>query len=73
MPIERYTSNMDAFNEKLIELPDADLYLFGRGKARQAYRLFGCHKLEAGEIPANEDLYRFVVWASPRWFVTGKK
>ena len=54
---------MDAFNEKLIELPDADLYLFGRGKARQAYRLFGCHKLEAGEIPANEDLYRFVVWA----------
>ena len=54
---------MDAFNEKLIELPDADLYLFGRGKARQAYRLFGCHKLEAGEIPASEDLYRFVVWA----------
>lgn len=39
-----------------IEIPDDDLYLFGRGEARRAYLVFGCHKV-------SRDLWRFVVWA----------
>ena len=54
---------MDTLKNNLLELPDADLYLFGRGDARQAYRLFGCHKLEGAQGPKGEDIYRFVVWA----------
>ena len=34
-----------------------DIYLFRTGNARQAYRNFGCHYIEA------EDAYRFCVWA----------
>ena len=32
--------------EQYLELPEADLYLFGSGQAQRAYLLFGCHKLE---------------------------
>jgi len=52
---------MDNFNTH-ITLPEADLYLFGRGEARRAYLVFGCHKLaEAGA--QGEPLFRFAVWA----------
>ena len=54
---------MDTFKNNPLELPDADLYLFGRGDARQAYRVFGCHKLDADCESATENSYRFVVWA----------
>ena len=54
---------MDTFNNTTIELPDADLYLFGRGEARQAYRLFGCHKVAGSQDGMQESAYRFVVWA----------
>ena len=48
--------------EQYLELPEADLYLFGSGQAQRAYLLFGCHKLEqVGD--EGEPLYRFVVWA----------
>ena len=45
-----------------IDLPDADLYLFGRGEARRAYLVFGCHKLSETD-EQGRDLYRFAVWA----------
>ena len=39
-----------------LNLPDADLYLFGRGEAQRAYLLFGCHRV-------SPTAHRFVVWA----------
>ena len=45
-----------------LDLPDADLYLFGRGDARRAYLVFGCHELpRADESSARR--FRFAVWA----------
>ncbi len=53
---------MDTKDERAFNLPDADLYLFGRGEARRAYLLFGCHKLP--EVTAEGAcIHRFVVWA----------
>ena len=49
-------------NSKSIILPDADLYLFGRGEAQRAYLTFGCHKLDE-QGPAGEAIFRFAVWA----------
>ena len=45
-----------------LKLPEADLYLFGRGEARQAYNVFGCHKIGQAEDP-DTSVYRFVLWA----------
>ena len=42
-------------------LPEADLYLFGRGEAQRAYLVFGCHKVSGPDDV--ESLYRFAVWA----------
>ncbi|MBQ9042950.1 MAG: 1,4-alpha-glucan branching protein GlgB [Eggerthellaceae bacterium] len=42
-------------------LPEADLYLFGRGEARRAYLVFGCH--EVANPNGEEPLFRFAVWA----------
>ena len=39
-----------------LELPDADLYLFGKGEAHRAYLVFGCHPVGGGA-------FRFAVWA----------
>ncbi len=45
-----------------IDLPEADLYLFGRGEARRAYLVFGCHPV--GTDPqSGQPLHRFAVWA----------
>ncbi len=46
----------------LLDLPEADLYLFGCGEAQRAYLVFGCHKLDC-ESDDGKPLYRFVVWA----------
>ena len=53
---------MNTLSEHIIELPKADLYLFGKGEARRAYLVFGCHKLDVRDANG-EALYRFVVWA----------
>ena len=58
----RYTFSMDKTTSNLFDLPDADLYLFGRGDARRAYLVFGCHRLSQTD-ETGEPLYRFVVWA----------
>ena len=58
----RYNSNMVEKSSQLLALPEADLYLFGKGEARRAYLLFGCHKLDQLSEDG-ESLYRFVVWA----------
>ena len=46
----------------MIDLPSADLYLFGRGKAQRAYLLFGCHKLDQLS-ESGQTQHQFVVWA----------
>ena len=43
------------------ELPEADLYLFGRGEAQRAYLVFGCHRVS--EPDDAESRFRFAVWA----------
>ena len=45
-----------------LEIPEADLYLFGKGDARRAYLVFGCHKLTASDTEGRPQ-FRFVVWA----------
>lgn len=49
------------YQSDLTGLPEADLYLFGKGDARRAYLVFGCHKVsvEGGDQP----VFRFAVWA----------
>ena len=46
----------------MVDLPSADLYLFGRGEAQRAYLLFGCHKLDQLSESGQEQ-HQFVVWA----------
>ena len=47
---------------QMLDLPEADLYLFGHGDAQRAYLVFGCHKLEE-TTPEGGPLHRFAVWA----------
>ena len=42
-------------------IPELDLYLFDRGEAQQAYRVFGCHPGRL--LPDGASTHRFVVWA----------
>ena len=49
-------------SKSFLDLPEADLYLFGTGEAHRAYLVFGCHKLSQNGANG-ESLYRFVVWA----------
>ena len=43
-------------------IPEADLYLFGRGEARRAYLVFGCHATEAPDADGKSP-FRFTLWA----------
>ena len=52
---------MSDFIHQTEELPEGDLYLFGRGEARRAYLVFGCHELAPDDD--GEPLFRFAVWA----------
>lgn len=55
---------MDMKQETPLSLPDADLFLFGKGDARKAYLVFGCHRIDAkGENADGQHLFRFAVWA----------
>ena len=49
-------------NTGTLALPEADVYLFGRGDARRAYLLFGCHELP-DPAPSGAVQHRFAVWA----------
>ncbi|MBQ3387498.1 MAG: 1,4-alpha-glucan branching protein GlgB [Eggerthellaceae bacterium] len=49
-------------NPRSFALPEADVYLFGRGDARRAYLLFGCHELP-DPAPSGAKRHRFCVWA----------
>ena len=47
-------------NPRSFALPEADVYLFGRGDARRAYLLFGCHELP-DPAPSGAVRHRFCV------------
>lgn len=49
------------YQSNLFNLPEADLYLFGKGDARRAYLVFGCHKMPLEENGTS--VFRFAVWA----------
>ena len=56
-----HTDSVAEPNSSNPALPEADLYLFGRGEARRAYLVFGCHEVESCEgEPAR---FQFAVWA----------
>ena len=54
---------MDTKEKTPLSLPEADLYLFGKGDARRAYLVFGCHKVDEGETGGAGPVFRFAVWA----------
>ena len=57
----KYTDSMSESIRKTSELPEADLYLFGRGEARRAYLVFGCHELASDNDEPSK--FQFTVWA----------
>ena len=56
-----YTDSMSESIRNSAVLPEADLYLFGRGEARRAYLVFGCHEIAPDENGIAQ--FMFALWA----------